>query len=227
MPGDYIPKRDSEFDTWISNFQTYVAAHAVELGLTPAQALEVLQAKTMWGLSYSNHIAAREAAGNAQATKEEKKGDATKTVRQIVNVIQARKETTDAQRRSLAITVPDRVPTPTDPEAIRRLSPPEMELDYSKPQQVTVHAGPYPKDERQNGFKKPAVGFELEVLYSAVPSGTENLEALPWQHLGNYPHSPALVVIGHAATVTFRARYFDQLSNVGTWGPPESCSVTG
>jgi len=226
MSGDYIPKRDSDFDTWISNFQTYVAAHAAELGLTPAQALEVLQAKTMWGLSYTNHIAAREAAGNAQATKEEKKGDATKTVRQIVNLIQARKETTDGQRRSLAITVPDRVPTPTDPEAIRRHTP-EMELDYGTAQQVTVHAGPYPKDERRNGFPKPAAGFELEVLYSAVPSGTENLDALPWQHLGNFPHSPHLHIIGHAATVTYRARYFDQLSNLGPWGPPESCSVTG
>jgi hypothetical protein len=223
---DYLPRTDAEFDTWISNFQTYVAAHAVELGLTPAQALEVLNAKTMWGLSYTNHIAAREAAGNAQATKEEKKGDATKTVRQIVNVIQARKETTDAQRRSLAITVPDRVPTPTDPEAIRRLTP-EMELDFSVAQQVTVHAGPEPKNELRNRFEKPATGFELQRIDGAVPLGTENLEALPWQHVGNYPHSAALIVIGHAATVTFRARYFDQLSNVGPWGPPESCSVTG
>jgi len=227
MSTDFIPAKDSEFDTWISNFQAYVAAHAAELGLTPAQALEVLNAKTMWGLSYSNHIAAREAAGNAQATKEEKKGDATKTVRQIVNLIQARKETTDGQRRSLAITVPDRVPTPTDPEAIRRLSPPEMELDYSKPQQVTVHAGPEPKNERRNAFPYPATAFELQKIEGAVPAGTENLDALPWQHLGNFPHSPHLHIIGHAATVTYRARYFDQLSNVGPWGPPESCSVTG
>jgi hypothetical protein len=225
MPGDYIPKGDAEYNTWISNFQAYVAAHAVELGLTPAQALEVLNAKTMWGLSYTTHIAAREAAGNAQATKEEKKGDATKTVRQIVNVIQARKETTDAQRRSLAITVPDRVPTPTDPEAIRRLTP-EMELDFSVAQQVTVHVGPEPKNERRNAFPYPATAFELEKIEGAVPSGTENLDALPWQHVGIFPHSPTLVVIGRAATVTFRARYVDQLNHVGPWGPPESCSVT-
>jgi hypothetical protein len=222
---DYLPRTDAEFDTWISNFQAYVAAHAVELGLTPAQALEVLNAKTMWGLSYSNHIAAREAAGNAQATKEEKKGDATKTVRQIVNVIQARKETTDAQRRSLAITVPDRVPTPTDPELIRRLTP-EMELDFSVAQQVTVHVGPEPKNERRNAFPYPATAFELEKIDGGVPSGTPDLDALPWQRVGIYPHSPALVVIGHAATVTFRARYVDHLNNVGPWGPPESCSVT-
>jgi len=62
MP-DYIPQRDAEYNTWITNFQFYVAAHAAELGLTPAQALEVLNAKTIWALSYSAHIAAREAAG--------------------------------------------------------------------------------------------------------------------------------------------------------------------
>ena len=225
MPGDYIPKGDAVYNTWISNFQAYVAAHAVELGLTPAQALEVLNAKTMWGLSYSNHIAAREAAGNAQATKEEKRADATKTVRQIVNVIQARKETTDGQRRSLAITVPDRVPTPTDPEAIRRLTP-EMELDFSVAQQVTVHVGPEPKNEHRNAFPYPATAFELEKIEGVVPPGTPDMNALAWQHVGIYPHSPTLVIIGHAATVTFRARYVDQLNHVGPWGPPESCSVT-
>jgi hypothetical protein len=188
--------------------------------------LEVLNAKTMWGLSYSNHIAAREAAGNAQATKEEKRADATKTVRQIVNVIQARKETTDAQRRSLAITVPDRVPTPTDPEAIRRLTP-EMELDFSVAQQVTVHVGPEPKNERRNAFPYPATAFELEKIDGVIPPGTPDMDALAWQRVGIFPHSPALVVIGRAATVTFRARYFDHLNNVGPWGPPESCSVTG
>jgi hypothetical protein len=224
MP-DYIPQGDAEFNTWISNFQAYVAAHTVELGLTPAQALEVLNAKTLWGLSYSNHIAAREAAGNAQATKEEKRADATKTVRQIAAVIQARKETTDAQRRSLAITVPDRVPTPTDPEAIRRLTP-EMELDFSVAQQVTVHVGPEPKNERRNAFPYPATAFELEKIDGVIPPGTPDMNALAWQHVGIFPHSPTLVVIGHAATVTFRARYVDQLNHVGPWGPPESCSVT-
>jgi len=226
MSTDFIPTKDSEFDTWISNFQAYVAAHAVELGLTPAQALEVLNAKTMWGLSYSNHIAAREAAGNAQATKEEKRADATKTVRQIVAVIQARKETTDGQRRSLAITVPDRVPTPTDPELIRRLTP-EMELDFSVAQQVTVHVGPEPKNEHRNAFPYPATAFELEEIVGVIPPGTPDMNALAWQHVGIFPHSPALIVIGRAATVTFRARYVDQLNHVGPWGPPESCSVTG
>jgi imidazolonepropionase-like amidohydrolase len=47
MPG-YIPPRDPEFDAWFANFQQYTAAHAAELGLTPAQALEIQTAKAAW-----------------------------------------------------------------------------------------------------------------------------------------------------------------------------------
>jgi hypothetical protein len=223
--GDYIPKGDAEFDTWFANYQAYIAANAAALGLSPAQALEVLNVKTMWGLSYSNHIAAQAAARAAQATKEAKLAEAIAVIRAITNFIQSRRETTDAQRAALAITVPDRVPTPTDPEAIRRLTP-EMELDFSVAQQVTVHVGPEPKNERRNAFPYPATAFELQKIDGVIPPGTPDMNALAWQQVGIFPHSPALVVIGRAATVTFRARYVDHLNNVGPWGPPESCSVT-
>jgi hypothetical protein len=223
--GDYIPKGDAEFDTWFANYQAYIAANAAALGLSPAQALEVLNAKTMWGLSYSNHIAAQAAARAAQATKEAKLAEAIAVIRAITNFIQSRRETTDAQRAALVITIPDRVPTPTDPEAIRRLTP-EMELDFSVAQQVTVHVGPEPKNERRNAFPYPATAFELEKIDGVIPPGTPDMNALAWQQVGIFPHSPTLVVIGRAATVTFRARYVDHLNNVGPWGPPESCSVT-
>jgi hypothetical protein len=179
----------------------------------------------MWGLSYSNHIAAQAAARAAQATKEAKLAEAIAVIRAITNFIQSRRETTDAQRAALVITVPDRVPTPTDPEAIRRLTP-EMELDFSVAQQVTVHVGPEPKNERRNAFPYPATAFELEKIDGVIPPGTPDMNALAWTHVGIFPHSPTLVVIGRAATVTFRARYVDHLNHVGPWGPPESCSVT-
>jgi len=223
---DYMPAPDPEFEAWFARFLEYAVANAAALGLTPADLLEIQAGKATWSVAYANYQTAQNAAKASTQTKQEKRDAAEVMLRKFVKMIQARPGTTDAHRAGLGVTIPDRVPTPTDPEAIRRLAPPEMELDYSKPQQVTIHAGPYPKDERQNGFKKPATGFELEVLYSAVPSGTENLDALPWQHLANCPHSPYLHIIGHAATVTYRARYFDQLMNVGPWGPPESCSVT-
>ncbi len=47
MPG-YIPPCDPEFDAWFANFQQYTAAHAAELGLSPAYALEIQTAKAAW-----------------------------------------------------------------------------------------------------------------------------------------------------------------------------------
>ncbi len=222
---DFIPPRDPEFDAWFTNFQLYTAANAAALGLTPAQALEIQVSKATWGLAYNNNIAAQNAAMATKATKDDKRADGEKVIRRYTGFIQNRPETTDAQRRALGITVRDKEPTPTDPEAIRRLTP-EMELDFSVAQQVTVHVGPEPKNERRNAFPYPATAFRLEMIVGVIPPGTPDLDALAWQHLGDYPHSPALIVIGHAATVTFRARYLDHLNNVGPWGPPESCSVT-
>jgi len=223
--GDFIPRTDPEFNNWFSNFQAYTAAHAAELGLSPAQALEIQTAKATWGLTYSNHLTLQDAAMAGKAAKDDKRKDGEKVIRRYTGFIQNRPETTDAQRRALGITVPDREPTPTDPEAIRHHTP-EMELDFGTAQQVWVHVGPEPKNERRNAFPYPATGFELQTIPGVIPPGTPDMDALAWTHVGNFPHSPALVVIGHAATVTFRARYFDHLNHVGPWGPPESCSVT-
>jgi len=222
---DYLPRPDPEFEAWVARFLEYCVAHAAELGLTPADLLEIQSNKAIWSLAYANYQTAQNAAKASTQTKQEKRDDMEDVVRKFVKMIQARPGTTDAHRMGLGITVPDRVPTPTDPEAIRRLTP-EMELDFSVAQQVTVHVGPEPKNERSNAFPYPATAFELQTIPGVIPPGTPDMNALAWQPVGIYPHSPALVVIGHAATVTFRARYVDHLNHVGPWGPPESCSVT-
>ena len=222
---DYIPAPDPEFEAWFARFLEYCAANAAALGLTPADLLAIQTDKAAWGVAYAKYQTDHNAARASTQTKQERRDAAEETIRKYVKMIQARPGTTDAQRMGLGITVPDREPTPTDPELIRRQTP-EMLLDFGTAQQVTVHVGPYPKDERRNGFIWPATAFELQKLPGVIPPGTENLDALAWQPVGIYPHSPALVIIGHAATVTFRARYLDHLNNVGPWGPPESCSVT-
>ena len=223
---DYIPDPDPEFEAWFARFLEYCVANAAALGLTPADLLDIQTNKAAWGVAYAKYQTDHNAAKASTQTKQERRDAAEETIRKYVKMIQARPGTTDAHRAGLGITIPDRVPTPTDPEAIRRHTP-EMELDFSVAQQVTVHVGPEPKNERSNAFPYPATAFELEKIVGLVPPGTPDMNALAWQPVGIYPHSPALVIIGRAATVTFRARYVDHLNNVGPWGPPESCSVTG
>jgi hypothetical protein len=42
---NYIPRQDAEFDAWFQTYQQYAVANAVALGLTPAQTLEIQQAR--------------------------------------------------------------------------------------------------------------------------------------------------------------------------------------
>jgi len=225
MP-DYIPQGDAEFDTWFANYQAYLAAHVAELGLTPAQALAVLGAKTMWGLSYSNHITSQAAARSAQATKEDKLADAIVVIRATTNFIQSRPETTDAQRAALGITVPDREPTPIDPTAITRVNPPLLWGDTSKPRVLTLHFGPKPQNERENAKPKEAYGARLWFAEGGPPSGPGGWDALAWQWLGDDTHPPYTFNPGRGGTFSFRAQWFDRMMNLGPLGDPITVSLS-
>ncbi len=95
----YIPDRDPEFDVWFTNFQLYTAAHAAELGLTPAQALEIQVSKATWGLAYNNHIASKNKAMADKTTKDDKRKDGERVIRRYTGFIQNRPETTDGQMK--------------------------------------------------------------------------------------------------------------------------------
>jgi hypothetical protein len=227
MP-DFIPKADADFDHWFANFQTYTAAHTAELGLSPAQALEIQTAKANWGLAYSNHLVSQDAAMAARALKETRRGEGVNIIRLYAGFIQNRRETTDAQRRFLGITVPDREPTPLDPTAILREHPPRLVLDHSNPRVVVIHFGPNPDDERRNAKPDICGGARIWYVSGSVPAGgTEGIDALPWQWLADDTNSPYNHNVGSAQTITYRAQWFDRLMNLGPLGDPVSCAVTG
>ena len=227
MPS-YIPSRDPEFNDWFANFQQYVAANAAALGLSPAQALEILNAKVNWALAYSNHIVARDAAQAATSLKDTRRGEGETIIRLYTGIIQGRRETTDEQRQRLGITVRDKEPTPLDPTAILRVPPPRLVLDFSNPRVVVVHFGLIPGDETQNA--KPVIcgGARIQWVEGSVPAGSAaEIDALPWQWLADDTNSPYNHNVGRAGTFTYRAQWFDRLMNLGPLGDPMSCSVTG
>jgi hypothetical protein len=226
---DFIPRTDAEFNVWFTNFQLYTAAHAAELGLSPDQALEIQTFKAAWGLAYTGHIAAQDAAMNAKAMKDQRRDEGEKVIRRYAGFIQNRPETTDAQRRSLGITVPDREPTPTDPEAVKRLRPPSLFGDFSVERQVDLHFGVNPRDEHRNAKPHPAAGARIWRCEGALPAGAtpQEIDALPWVHAADHTNSPWLDAIGRAGTFSYRAQWYDHLGNLGPLGDPVTCAVTG
>jgi hypothetical protein len=71
---DFIPGADPDFDTWQTNFATYLAANKTALGLEDADVTSITSAETAWDGSYATHVAADVA---AQAAKQTKKGGRT------------------------------------------------------------------------------------------------------------------------------------------------------
>jgi len=222
MSKDFIPKPDPAFDDWFQKYQLYLAAHVAELGLTPAEALEVLNAKTLWALSYSNHLAAHDAARAAAAAKDEKKALAEDVIRRITKKIQARPETTDQQREFLGVTVPDRIPTPLDPEKIL-LHPAPLHLVKPGRGQAELHFGPDPANENSNALPSICRAVRIFRAQGGVPA-----DASAWVFIAEIAHSPWVDVIGNSqpVTVSYRFQYIDRMGRPGQFSDPVTVAIS-
>jgi len=220
---NYIPRPDAEFDAWFQTFQQYAVANAAALGLTPAHALEIQTAKTDWSLAYSSLIAIRNAYKAAQETKDEKREAGESVIRRYTGIIQARPETTDAQREGLGITVPDRQPTPLDPGRILQEPPPLVVVDTGQRNQATIHFGPNPGNERENPKPEFVHGAELWHCPGPAPA-----DVTAYQFLALDTNSPYVHVFpgGQAVTVTYRLRWVDRLGRPGPFGDPVTVTIS-
>jgi hypothetical protein len=111
MP-DFIPTRDADFRAWLTNFQTYLAANAVALGITALEATLLGTQAADLGTAIDDHVAAQATAQSKREAKDLKRDTVEKSVRSIARRVQAAAAVTDAQREALGITVPDRSKTP-------------------------------------------------------------------------------------------------------------------
>ena len=222
MPHDFIPGSDEAFDDWFAAYQLYLAANFAALGLTPAEALDVQTLKINWSLGYSNVAVTKNAYQAAVETKDEKRTLAEEGIRKYTNKIQARPETTDAQREGLGITVPDREPTPLDPEKILQHPPPKH---WVIPQQgqVEIHVGPDPENENSNALPDICRAIAIFRAAGGVPA-----DASGWVHVAEISHSPYFDVLGNSApvTVSYRFRYVDRMGRPGPFSDPVTVAVS-
>jgi len=223
MPrSDFIPNPDDAFDTWFAAYQQYVAANFAALGLTPAEALEIQTAKINWSLGYSNVVVTKNVYQAAVETKDQKRADAEVVIRKITGKIQARPETTDPQRQGLGITVPDRIPTPLDPEKIL-LHPAPLHLVKPGRGQAELHFGPDPGNENSNALPSICRAVRIFRAMGGVPQDISG-----WVFLSEQSHSPWVDVIGNSApiTVSYRFQYVDRLGRPGQFSDPVTVAVS-
>lgn len=215
---DYIPTQDPDFDAWLKGFVQYAQAHSAELGLSPAEVTALTGAQAAFSAALSEHVRLHNLAKGAFETKKQGRKQAEEVVRRRAQIIQVRPETTDEHRRGLGLPIPDRKPTPQSPDLILATKPPLIVLDWSMRKQVTVHFGPNPGNEHENGLPEGMRGVKLFVQ---TGDGAEKL-------LVDDTNSPYVHPIETRVpvTVTYRAAYFDHQFRVGPLGSPASCTVS-
>src|SRR3972149_3571721 len=133
---DYIPRKDSAFIVWLRGFNDYVQAHAAELDISPAKAAAVAAKAAVCEAVYREHLRLHNLAKGATEEKVRERSETELLVRGLAQVIQARPETTDAQREGLGLRGPDRIRTTPSPDRIRLLAGPNVLLDWSERGQV-------------------------------------------------------------------------------------------
>ncbi len=225
MPS-YIPASDAGFREWIESFLDYAGPHAGELSLTLGNIAEMQAERVAFVNSYLAYLADQAAAMTSTENKNEKRASAEKVMRKYVNILQVSPQVSDPERAALRIPIRDKQPTPTDPNAILNIIPPKVHLGTAQPGLVVVHHGPEPLDERRNAKPKGVAGARIMVCDGAVPSGTTNIDALPWRWAGDDTESPFYFKAPAGGIFTFRVQWFDVLMNLGPLGDPVTCAVT-
>jgi len=217
MP-DYMPTGDGNFEPWQVNFVTKVTATPAAYGLAPADVVDVATLSSGWQTSLAAQVVAQDAAIAATQTKELARRNLELEIRNLAQRIQIRKATTDAQRGELGITILDTNPTPSNPDYVIGLTPPVLVLDWSIPNEVKVHFGVNPTNEKRNA--KPT-GIAGAKIWYRVESG-------PWVYVADDTNSPYLhcLPVTEPQNVEYKAQWFDKKSRAGQFGESVTCTVT-
>ena len=217
MP-DYIPQGKAQFDEWFRNFKDNVGPIAAALGIDPAFVTALTAAYADWTLTYTAMQTAHNGAEAATGTNDVSLGNAHDVIRALVNMMQANPNMTVAQRQTLQVTDPDTNPTPTAPEYVGSLEPPNLILDWSKKSKVVVHFGVSPENERRNA--KPPEIAGVKIWY--------RIESGPWQFVADDTNSPYdhYFSITEPLNVEYQAQWFDKKGRLGVFGDSAKCSVT-
>ncbi|MCK4307022.1 hypothetical protein KAW50_02215 [candidate division WOR-3 bacterium] len=223
MAKDYVPEKDSDFNSWQKSFVDYIIANASALVVSTSEKNKLVSLRNSWKTDYLNHLTAQNAAKGATETKEETRDSYETAIRQLTRKFQARAETTDSQREGLGITVPDRIRTPLSEQIVQSESPPKVKARCTSPKQVRIDW--YPSQVGTDSGAKPKGIDGVAIWYAEGGIPTDN--AL-WRFLALDTNSPYIHSVGNNATVTlaYKAQWFDKRKRMGAFGNPVTVAVT-
>jgi len=220
---DFVPKDEIGRVEWLKHFAGWMSAHGAGYGFPAAEIAELNADAGAADTAFQDCEVAQAAAHAAVQRKKKGIADGLRRARRIVRLLQPNLAMTDAARADAKITVPDRIPTPMNPDAIREMDTPICVLDHSMPGQVTIHYGPNPHNERENGRPEGTLGAYIQYHRGGLPEHEDGWHILllvtesPWIHVVHED-----TAINHA----YRVCWADKRGNNGPYSAPAVCTVS-
>ena len=208
MATTYLPTREEDFLDWCESFHRNLAVEPVAFGTTAVRVAEYNTTLTRFAESYA---AATDPATRTRPVIERKDADRDtlrRSTQSVVKQIQARPETTDEQRRTLGITVPERKPT-THGEPTEM---PDMQLLMAIRHTIAL------KIRRQDGGRgRPAGTLGANVYYAVSP--TVPTTQTGWTHAGQATKMNTQITLPETtpagATVWIASNYYNGRGETG------------
>lgn len=223
MDPNYIPADDPGKLRWILHFDQWFRANGADFGFSPAQLADMAARAAAFRDTMTAHQSAQAAARAATQTKNQARAAAIALGRTFAQEIQNKSKTTDADRAAAGLTVPDTTPTRTAPDTILTIPAPLLLLDFSVRRQVTVHWGPNPANEHENGRPAGTLGCQIQAARGGVPT-----DETGWVILDTDTQSPLIHTVEEDMPTTFayRARYLGKTLKYGPFSEHAACTVS-
>ena len=224
MGRNYIPGPDGDFNTWQAVFVDYVIANSMALDISMSEKAELVGTRTDWEYHYLTHMNSQNKAKGDTELKEDFRDAHESKIRQFTKKIQARPETTDAQREGLGVTVPDTTPTPLSENIVLAEPPPVIKPICTAPKQVTIKW--YPDQTVTDSEAKPQGLDGVAIWYAKGGIPTDDAE---WRFLALDTNTPYVHNVGNTESVTiaYKAQWFDRRKRMGAFCDPVTIAVTG
>ena len=220
---DFIPKDELGRIEWMKHFAGWMSAHGAGYGFSAAEIADLNADAGAADTAFQDCEVAQAAARAAVQAKKKRIADGLRRARRIVRELQPKPAMTDDARADAKITVPDRIPTPMSPDAIYEMDTPICVLDHSMPRQVTIHYGPNPGNERENGRPEGAIGVHIQYHRGGVPEHEAD-----WCFLRMDTDSPCIHVVHEDTPINYAYRvcWIDKKGNEGPYNTPATCTVS-
>ena len=115
MQTPYLPSKDADFDTWLTNFSTLLTAAPPTYGLVAGDAVIVAGVTTPWSAAYAAAINPGTRTSVTIADKDAARNTATATVRPYAVGISLNSGVTNADKTAIGVNLPNTGRTPIPP----------------------------------------------------------------------------------------------------------------